>query len=1256
MSKPTIGAAIALDGEKEFKKAVSSINSDLKVLASEMNKVTSEFASNGNSVSALKAKSEQYNKQIEVQTKKIETLRAALENSQKNYTKAAENVDKWNKQLAEAKAELDRLKKSENATTEEIEAQEQAVAELSGKLKTAESNYEKAENKTKQWQISLNRAETELNKTQSELDDVNGKLKSMGKNAKYSAEELDDARDKLKSFSDSAKTAGEGVKKAFKAASIAVAAVGAAIGGVTAKSVSIGSEFEAQMSRVQAISGAVGNDFDNLTELAEELGASTAFSATQAAGGMENLASAGFNANQIMQAMPGLLDLAAVSGGDVAAASEVAASALNAFGLEASQAGHVANVFAKAAADTNAECVDMGEAMKYVAPVAKTMGMSIEETAAAIGIMSDAGVKGSQAGTTLRGALSRLAKPTNAMHVKMKQLGLSFYDAQGNMLPLEKQVAMLQKSFKGLSQEERNNALVTLYGQESLSGMLALIEAGPNKLNQLTTSFKNSDGAAKSMAETMQNNLNGQITILQSGLEGLAIDFYDGLQKPLTKGVKTITAAINNPAVKSGVKRISQTFGELAADIANFAARNLPKVISGFKKVASYMSSSSFKNSVKSVGSLFSSAGKVIATFGKITLPAAAKGFELLAKSGKVLIPVLAGAYTGFKAFKTITTTVDLVKKAKDAFAALNVVMAANPYAVAAAAIAAVGVALVGLAATCGETEDKYADLKAEIEANTESMKEMEEARKESYQAAYSEIYQVERLKERLSDLVDENGNVIGSKDELKNVIKKLNDYGFKVELNKTGDLIKNYKDLKKSIDDYIESKRLQAKLDSLDAEYQDAVSKADEYHGVTKNAKKAYEETYSAAKKVFKDAWGVDYNYDELIKAINRLSDDEIKIMGITPAIEQLESYKKAWEDAVAKEKQSVELMNAVEAAMVAQEKGNLDEANRILDEYFENRNASFKHAADYEKEQREKAISELGEQLKSEIALYKDALDSGSQDMINSQLEYIQKAADEFEKAGVTIPENLVEGIKSGEISVDEAMAIIAQIVENGAEIDLTTEGKAAGNSYADGIKGSKSTIKSAADSAGKTATNALSNSDLRSSAKSSGVSIGAAFAAGIGSGVTSNKYKAELAAKNTIKATGLAAKSTAQIHSPSRLMRDTVGKPLAEGIGVGIEAQSPKVAKQAVAATRKIMSSMQSQTKNFESAQLGYAHAANRLNQPSSLSVNSLPSDVLNLLISSSRPSVNVTNNNTFNSATTRDGDALIRQLNRALGANL
>ena len=242
-----------------------------------------------------------------------------------------------------------------------------------------------------------------------------------------------------------------------------------------------------------------------------------------------------------MEAMPGLLDLAAVSGGDVALASENAATALRGFNLDASQSGHVANVFAKAAADTNAEVGDMGEAMKYIAPVASSMGMSLEETAAAIGIMSDAGIKGSQAGTTLRGSLSRIAKPTDEMKSKMDELGLSFYDSEGKMKPLKDQVGMLKNAFKGLTPEQKQNALVTLYGQESLSGMMALIDKGPDKLGKLTDSLKNSDGAADKMAKTMQDNMNSSLEQMMGSLESAAIV----VQKILAPAVRKVADSIS---------------------------------------------------------------------------------------------------------------------------------------------------------------------------------------------------------------------------------------------------------------------------------------------------------------------------------------------------------------------------------------------------------------------------------------------------------------------------------------------------------------------------------------------------------------------------------------------------------------------------------------------------------------------------------------------------------------------------------------
>ena len=351
-----------------------------------------------------------------------------------------------------------------------------------------------------------------------------------------------DAQDAVKTFEKNSNSMTTAVGKVMQGTGAAMTKyITTPLIGVGVAAAKVGGDFEAQMSRVKAISGATGDTFEQMKQQAIDLGAKTAFSAKESAAGMENLASAGFSAQEIMKAMPGLLDLAAVSGGDVALASENTATALRGFGLEASEAGHVADVFARAAADTNAEVGDMGEALKYVAPVANSMGISLEETAAAIGIMSDAGIKGSQAGTTLRGALSRLARPTKAMQDTMDNLGVSFYDADGKMKPLKTQVELLKKAFEGLTPEQQQNALVTLYGQESLSGMMALIDKGPDSLGKLTKSLKDSDGAADDMARTMQDNMNSSIEQMFGAFESAAII----IQKILAPSIKKVADAIS---------------------------------------------------------------------------------------------------------------------------------------------------------------------------------------------------------------------------------------------------------------------------------------------------------------------------------------------------------------------------------------------------------------------------------------------------------------------------------------------------------------------------------------------------------------------------------------------------------------------------------------------------------------------------------------------------------------------------------------
>lgn len=410
------------------------------------------------------------------------------------------------------------------------------------------------------------------------------------------------AQDKLAGFGSAMSSAGSSLTKWVTLPLV----------GVGTAAVAVGNEFEAAMSQVKAISGATGEEFEALREQALQLGADTSFSASSAAEGMQNLASAGFTVEEIMGAMPGLLDLAASSGADLGVASEIAASAIRGFGLDATDAARVADVFAEASARTNAQVEDLGEAMKYIAPVASAMGLSIEEVTAAVGFLSDAGIKGSQAGTSLRGALSRLASPTEKSAKVMEELGMSFYDTEGNMLSLSGIVEQLQAGMLGLTQEQRNQALITIFGQESLSGMLALIDRGPEELKDMTKAFEEADGSAKEMAEVMLDNTAGAMEALGGSIETLAIKLQEIMAPTITAIVEKITEWVN--WIGSLDEETQKTIVKIAAFVAALgpALLIIGKVVTGVSTAIGVF---------KSLAAIIKGYSTVMVAFGNTFLP-----------------------------------------------------------------------------------------------------------------------------------------------------------------------------------------------------------------------------------------------------------------------------------------------------------------------------------------------------------------------------------------------------------------------------------------------------------------------------------------------------------------------------------------------------------------------------------------------------------------------------------------------------------
>lgn len=292
--------------------------------------------------------------------------------------------------------------------------------------------------------------------------------------------------------------------------------------------------FDSSMSKVQAISGAVGDDFDRLREKAKEMGAKTKFSASEAADAFTYMAMAGWKTEDMLEGIEGIMSLAAASGEDLALTSDIVTDALTAFGLQAKDSAHFADVLAAASNSANTNVSMLGESFKYVAPVAGALGYTAEDTSIALGLMANSGIKASQAGTALRTMLTNLANPTNDMVWAMETLNVSLTDSRGNMKSLREIMEDLRSGFSSLSEAESAQVAAMLAGKEGMSGLLAIVNSSEADFNKLAKAIDNADGTAENMANTTLDNLSGQWTILKSSLEGAAIAFGD-LLMPLIR-------------------------------------------------------------------------------------------------------------------------------------------------------------------------------------------------------------------------------------------------------------------------------------------------------------------------------------------------------------------------------------------------------------------------------------------------------------------------------------------------------------------------------------------------------------------------------------------------------------------------------------------------------------------------------------------------------------------------------------------------
>ena len=430
----------------------------------------------------------------------------------------------------------------------------EAVAATKEKLETLKTAAEQANTALANGDIS----KEQYDALQREIIETEKDLEALEKQANESATALQSIGakgEKLKTVGDNISNVGTKL--------LPVTAGVTALGTAAVKTAA---DFDSAMSKVAAVSGATGEDFDKLKAKAREMGSKTKFSASEAAEAMNYMAMAGWKTEDMLSGIEGVMNLAAASGEDLATTSDIVTDALTAFGLSAQDSGHFADILAAASSNANTNVSMMGETFKYCAPIAGALGFSAEDTAEAIGLMANAGIKGSQAGTALRTIMNNLSGDVKICGSSIGEVTVATTNADGSMRDLSDILADCRTAFSGLSESEKAAAAESLVGKNAMSGFLALMNAGEGDINKLSSAIENCDGCAAGMAETMNNNLEGQLTILKSQLQELAISFGEMLMPAIRTIVGWIQKLVDwLNSMDEGTRKVIITVALVAA-------------------------------------------------------------------------------------------------------------------------------------------------------------------------------------------------------------------------------------------------------------------------------------------------------------------------------------------------------------------------------------------------------------------------------------------------------------------------------------------------------------------------------------------------------------------------------------------------------------------------------------------------------------------------------------------------------------------
>lgn len=802
------GGTIKLQGEAAYRQALQAISADLKNVAAQQKLTAASYDKADSSLTALSKRSDELKNKLASQQEKVKTLTAALKDYQEQQAKNKTAIQEYQAQLDKEKNKLAEIETQYGKTSKEYEQQAKVVAELEKELKKANTQYEKNETTVKKTQAALTSAEADVKKTGTAMEKLGQQAEEAGVGANKLGLEVEDSGKKVKK-------AGEDGYTVFKnvLANLATQVINKAIDGVKRLGNAVfdaGVNFDSAMAKVQAVSGASASDMEKLTAKAKEMGETTKFSASESAEALNYMAMAGWKTEDMLGGLEGIMNLAAASGADLATTSDIVTDALTAMGYSASDAGRLADVMAAASSNANTNVEMMGHTFQYAAPIVGALGYSMEDTAVAIGLMANAGIKADKAGTALRSVLTRLSAPPKECAEAMEQLGISITDSEGKMKPFSTIIDDLRRGFNGLSEAEQTQIAKSLAGQEAMSGLLAIVNAAPEDYAKLTQAVKDSTGAAEKMAATMQNNVGGKMTLLKSQLEGIYLTIWQKVEPVITKALDSISKKL---------KQVDwQKFGKVAGDA-------LQKVLDAFEWLVDH--SDLVINGMKLMIGAFV-ATKVL-NFAK-GLSDVITNLNGVAK-GALVYSTQLGTLTAAQTANTAATT--LGTKAINLF---NAAWKANPIGL---IVTALGLLAGGIMAVTSAFKDnntqaeenarRLQEYKDSVDNARDSWDQLQASQQESVNKGMSEMSYYQDLTKELGRIVDENGRVKEGYQERASFITSTLKEALGVEISMQDGVIQNYENIRDQIDKTIEKKKAEILLNSQEALYTQAIQERSE-------------------------------------------------------------------------------------------------------------------------------------------------------------------------------------------------------------------------------------------------------------------------------------------------------------------------------------------------------------------------------------------------------------------------------------------